>query len=560
MDQPLDEPATGRPPAPRYWPSAIAAIGVSTALVGTHALIYGRWLVDDAAITFAYVRSITNGDGPVLQPGADQVEGYSNPAWLAVLAVGRILGVFDRGTILGVPDYVVFPKAIALLCCAAMFTAFYVAARALSRRPALVTITAGTITAAIPSFVIWSFSGLENALLALSAAWIAAVLVRAVAADRLLETSTAVTCGLLAALAALTRPDGLIYITALPAAALILLHRAEIGHTIRSLSISIIAFVIPAGTYLTWRLLTFGHFLPNTAVAKSQGIPSPDNVTRIAELGYYVGPIAVALTLLLVGATLAQPWPGRRAMAVLLIPLVLAISAYGVLEPDWMGQYRFATPAWALGALAAAVGFWQAVPLLAARGRVLVAGTAALGLLSAGVTLAESAREFRASPTVPMCSIAQHMGWSFNGYAAILGLRDASLVTPDIGGTALVSDLRIIDLAGLADARIAERWSTGDMESLRDDIFAARPEFIETHHGWSPLTGLVDDPRLTLEYAEIRRTAPTDGVWVRRDLVADGEQLAALRDYDSQVAIPAEEQVQLAPRSSCGDVLAPREI
>ncbi|HWM05717.1 MAG TPA: hypothetical protein VNP92_25535, partial [Actinophytocola sp.] len=68
-----------------------------TAVTTLHALAYGRWIVDDAGITFAYARSITSGAGPVLQPGAEPVEGYSNPAWLLVLAAGRAIGLFDRG-------------------------------------------------------------------------------------------------------------------------------------------------------------------------------------------------------------------------------------------------------------------------------------------------------------------------------------------------------------------------------------------------------------------------------------------------------------------------------
>ena len=93
-------------------------VGVPTVLVALQMQLYGRWIVDDAATTFAYARSLAAGEGAVLQPGANPVEGYSNPAWLAVLVLGRWLGLFDRGTWFGVPDLVVFPKFVALLCCA----------------------------------------------------------------------------------------------------------------------------------------------------------------------------------------------------------------------------------------------------------------------------------------------------------------------------------------------------------------------------------------------------------------------------------------------------------
>jgi len=176
-----------------------AAIGLPTALVAWHASFYGRWIVDDAGITFAYARSIATGAGPVLQPGASPVEGFSNPAWLGLLVLGRWLHLFDTGTWLGAPDLVMYPKALALLCCLGMFVGFLSIARAVSSRPALVALAAGSITAAIPSFVIWTTSGLENALFALAVVTIAAVLVRAALDGRLLDTRTAVLCGGLAA-------------------------------------------------------------------------------------------------------------------------------------------------------------------------------------------------------------------------------------------------------------------------------------------------------------------------------------------------------------------------
>jgi hypothetical protein len=136
------------------------------------------------------------------------VEGYSNPAWLGLLVLGRWLGLFDAGTWWGVPDVVAFPKLLGLICGVGVFLCFYAVARALTSRPAVVTVAAGVGLACVPSWVIWVVSGVENGLLAVTVAGLAAVLARAAAAGRLLELGPAVGCGLLAALAALTRPDG----------------------------------------------------------------------------------------------------------------------------------------------------------------------------------------------------------------------------------------------------------------------------------------------------------------------------------------------------------------
>ena len=81
-----------KPNAP-WWRWAVAA-GPPTVLTALHARFYGAWIVDDAGITFGYARSIATGAGPVLQPGADEVEGYSAlPVLECVDAVGEVAAV-----------------------------------------------------------------------------------------------------------------------------------------------------------------------------------------------------------------------------------------------------------------------------------------------------------------------------------------------------------------------------------------------------------------------------------------------------------------------------------
>jgi hypothetical protein len=546
--------ATDAPAPVRRWPGALVAVTVPTAAVGVHALLYGRWIVDDAAITFAYARSIATGEGPVLQPGAEPVEGYSNPAWLALLVLGRWLGLFDRGAWFGVPDLVAFPKLLALGLVAGVFACCYRAASALTRRPVVVTVLAGLVTAAVPAFVIWTVSGLENALLAFAAAGLATVLVRAVAAGRLHAPWTAVWCGLLAALAALTRPDGLVYVAAFPIVVLLLLRRAELARAARAVALSVLAFAVPVGAYLAWRLATFGEYLPNTAIAKSQGLPGLAAATRPVELVSYVGWPAALLAVAAVGALVARP--GQRAFVALLVPLALAVVAFGVLEPDWMGQLRFATPVWPLGALAGMSAAASVAPVLAPRARAIGALLAVGAALVSGLTLVGSARAFRAAPTAPLCLVAENTGRAINAYADVVGARDAVLLAPDIGGAALVSDLRVVDVAGLADRRIARFWRTEDMAGLRDHVFDdVRPTFLTLNPDWARLTGLLDDPRLAVDYVEIRTSPAGVTDRVRRDVLRPGD-LEALR-VRATAAAAADDAARRSPRASCGDVLVP---
>jgi hypothetical protein len=542
--------------AAAWWLRAAVAVGVPTAAFGAHALLYGRWMVDDAGITFAYARSIATGAGPVLQAGAEPVEGFSNPAWLGLLVLARWAGLFDRGAWFGVPDYVAFPKLLALVLVAGVFACCYAVAVAMTRRPVLVTIVAGLVTAAVPSFVIWTISGLENALLAFAAAGIAAVLVRAVVAGRLLEPATAVCCGLLAALATLTRPDGLVYAGAFPLAVLLLLHRADLLRSVRAAALSLLVFAVPAGAYLAWRLAVFSEYLPNTAIAKSQGLPGLAAATRPGELVTYVGWPAALLAVAAVGAALARPGIRRRVLVVLLVPLALAVVAFGVLAPDWMGQLRFATPVWPLGALAAVVAAVMVAPQFAARARVAVVILAVGAATVSGLAFVDGMRAFRAAPTAPLCLVAQNTGWTINSYAELVDVPDPVLAAPDIGGAALVSNLRLVDIVGLADGRIARFWAAGDIAGLRTHLLRdVRPTFLTLNPDWARLTGLAVDPRLAASYGKIATSPAGVTDWVRRDALGPGD-LEELRIRAAE-AVAADENARRSPRASCGDVLVP---
>ena len=158
----------------------LVAVGVPSTVLGLHSASYGQWIIDDAGITFAYARSLATGAGPVLQPGVPAVEGYSDPAWLALLVGAHRVGLFDHGAWFGVSDLVALPKVLGWLCGVGVFFCFLAAARAVSDRPVLVATVAGVLTAAIPSFAIWTTSGLENGLLALAVVGIGTILIRAV--------------------------------------------------------------------------------------------------------------------------------------------------------------------------------------------------------------------------------------------------------------------------------------------------------------------------------------------------------------------------------------------
>lgn len=544
---------------PRLLP--IASVLAGMIALAWQATRYGSWLVDDSAITFAYSRSLAEGLGPVLQAGAPPVEGFSDPTWMVLLAFGRIIGLFDHGTIFGVPDYVLYPKGLALLLCGGILTCCYLAARRVTKRPWLATLVVGLALSAIPSFVIWCFSGLENSLLGLVVIGLSVIVFLAVLDDRLLSTKVAVATGVLAAFAGLTRPEGVIYAGVFPLVVLIHLRRAELKASVLSVVWSVVAFAVPFGAYVTWRYFEFGRLLSNPAVAKSQNLPTVQNLERVSELVQYAGALAVLVLVITVGMALGRPVWWRNGLVALLVPLVLAILAFVILQPDWMAQNRFATPVWILATL---VGTLTTAALLGharARGRVLVVIGLVVALVPSVAGFANAASTFAANPTVPMCLIANRFGRVFNAYADVLGPQRASVLLPDLGGTSLTSRLELVDMAGLTDKKIADITKTGDLAALRNYIFDdVKPTFIHSWGPWSAGNGIPSDPRMARDYYTIMQypgDGPPNGDWVRKDAVSSPAKLKALQAIGATTALDTERQGFGQPLDSCGPTLRP---
>jgi hypothetical protein len=243
------------------------------------------------------------------------------------------------------------------------------------------------------------------------------------------------------------------------------------------------------------------------------------------------------------------------AIALLLIPLALALVAFGILVPDWMEQYRFATPVWTLGPLAIALAADEVVSDLRWRGRALVAlVVAAAGGVSV-VGFVPDVQTFRAAPTAPMCLIVTNTGREFNGYMDILGLRSATFFAPEIGGAALTGRALLYDGGGLAEQTIARYWAAKNPAGIRDYVLdVVKPTFIRAHGSFRPFIGLDADSRFQRDYVEID-TFTNDGAnWVRRDLVPDDATMAKLKVW-GVTALAADAAQRATPRASCGDRL-----
>jgi hypothetical protein len=223
--------------------------------------------------------------------------------------------------------------------------------------------------------------------------------------------------------------------------------------------------------------------------------------------------------------------------------LGIALLAYLVLPPDWMHEYRFASPVFPLALLLVALLARDAARTLAparpARGHALLAVTR-VGWLAGTTALVYLPRSERYS---------QHTDVSFQGMAALraqferyarrLGVRGGSLLLADVGEPLYSSSLRVYDLGGLTDPTIA-RTLDRDQPAFYDYVFErARPTFIHTNGVWVYLARLDDDPRFRRDYLPIvERPEPPGraglrprlgGDYVRRDAVPSPDALKQMR-------------------------------
>ncbi len=559
-----DLPDEVETPARRGLAARIApylAVLAGVAAVAWHATWYGHWIVDDAAITFSYARSFADGLGPVLQPGQPSVEGFSDPTWMVLLALGKLAGIFDSGMLFGVPDYVMFPKLLGLLFTAGTLAACHVAAKQVFERFAwLATLVVGLTIAAIPSFVIWTVSGLENSLFGMAVAWLAVLLFVAVRKDHVLTAKVAIWSGVLVAFAALTRPEGLIYGGAYPLVVLFQLRKPLLGRSVKFILLSVLAFAVPFGAYLTWRIAEFGRLLANPSIAKGQGLPGLSALKQPFELVGYSGVAGVIVLALVIGYALVRAeW--RRSLIALMVPLALGIIAYGVMVPDWMAQYRFATPIWILAALAGTLAAGE----LLRRARVVLRTVVVLVVVAAaipsGMGFASASEKFQEIPTVPACLIADRFGRGFNTFADILELKQASLLLPDLGGSSMTSRLHLVDMAGLVEADIADFVKKNDIPGLRDYVFdQVKPTFIHSWGPWAAGNGITVDPRIDRDYEPIfvyPGGGLRNGDFVRKDAVSSPEKLKAVQEY-AATTMPDVERARFGgPLKDCGPTMHP---
>ena len=304
--------------SPLGWGLPLIAIGLAQLPLWEH-------VSDDAYISFRYVARWVDGQGLTFNPG-EQVEGFSNPLWVGILALSQWLlpaiAIPDAARVLGLAAAIITLVAVAAI-----------AKRSSPGRESSAFAYAAIILVCTPGFHLYATAGLETPLLGM--------LVTLAALLSLTETFAArLGAALCLGFAATCRPEAPLYallwwlFTRGPA-----MLRVHPGRELTVMALLGAPFV----AYEAFRLSYFGDLLPNTFTAKPPGI-----FGGLFGLGYLLqwvtaigGPLLFVVWLLKRSPLETETGRLFRASAG---PLLAATVFVMYTRGDWMPFGRFLVP------------------------------------------------------------------------------------------------------------------------------------------------------------------------------------------------------------------------
>lgn len=297
-----------------------------------------RWLGDDAYIDLRIVRNLLDGYGPVYNVG-ERVEAYTNPLWVALLAVWSVLlGRPETGAwVMGLAF-----SAVGILTAQAAGALLALRSNSSSGDRTRIVLPLGSLAvAALP--VVWDFttSGLESGLIFgwLGGAYMLVVRQCLVPSQRL-EPWLGV--ALLLGLGPLLRPDMALYSAGF---GLTLCFGYALGCAsgrgrlvIHLIALLVVGASLPA-VYQVFRMGYFAALVPTTALAKEAGLARPDQGLFYARDFVRAYELWLPLLILLAwrAITLWDTWRTRDWIPLALIASPTMVAALHTLYVVWIG-------------------------------------------------------------------------------------------------------------------------------------------------------------------------------------------------------------------------------
>ena len=403
----------------------LAASGFVIFLLLAHTAMFRVYITDDAFIAFRYVRSFVHDEGLTYNAG-ERVWGFTSLLWCALLVPFAWSG-FDLAAS---ARFLGFVCNVLLLVVVLRYRSTPEASRGASRWTALLLASNG-------AFVLQGINGMETALFSLL--FVLAVreygnVLERGAARRLTRV------GALAALVAMTRPEGALLMLCL------LAHLVVRGNGIgRYLAACVPVFAI----FLFAMHGYYAAFWPNTINAKV-GVSVEQLLRGFHYLGAFTVTYPVHMVLLgLATVAMARTRPGDRLIMAATWALLLFYAAAG---GNWMLGYRLYHPALVLSAMLLPPCLGLLAPATRMRHATLL--TAGLMMLCAA-TLAPSWIDRRVQAAKNLTYV--HRGVVIGTWMRANLPRGSLLATNTAGTIAYYSDLPIVDMMGLTDRVIAAR-------------------------------------------------------------------------------------------------------
>jgi hypothetical protein len=504
------------------WTKAETAVAIAgCALLALHAISFGVYIADDAAISLTYARNLAHGYGLVLVPGEAPVEGYSNPLWVLLLTAGAWAGGAAH------PEWLLKGLGLVFAACTVLMSV-RLAERAYGpQSPEIVWIAPLLIAASTP-FAFWSVAGLENPLYACLLCLSALLYLGELDSPHRSPAGS----GLALVALALTRPEGVAF------AAVFLAHRLFVRAR-RTVAWTII-FIGCYAAFVLWRYWYFSAWLPNTFHAKVADRHVGDLLAYALSAddpgrGYLQRFGAAFPALLAFATTGLLSRVGWRA-SLLFVAIVTAQALFVLyVGGDWWPGDRFLTAVVPLLAVLAQRGVQLVLDAVRlTQGRLAVATVAAIACAAPNV---QALAGFWRTDTDGLISLRSRLARArtVQTLAAIAHVPDPTYLEPDIGGPSLAG-LRVIDLGMLADVHLARFHYYPSF--FRQYIFEERkPDFIRTHSVWSRGSRLATYPELRRDYLAVREErieGELEGLFVRKDrfVRAVTEEDAALARWD----------------------------
>jgi arabinofuranosyltransferase len=290
--------------------------------------------IDDVFISLRYVWNITNGYGPVFNPG-ERIEAISNPSWVWLLSCISYIGRINdpiillytakiTGTLIFIFSGILFFKFLKSL----LNNEYY----------AFLLSLIFTLNPYIASYAI---SGLENSLiyfLFISCLYTTNIYFLRNKVIWLLMSGFSI--GLLS----ISRPEGIIYIISFFSSIIILKYFLKYPLKGKDIIYSVIITLLIFVSFLVWRVFYYGDIMPNTAYAKN----NPELRTFLLGIRYIFGFFVYSSWALII-LTSAKKVSfknfslNKKAMLLIAILFFLAQSAFIIYAGgDWMPTSRLA--------------------------------------------------------------------------------------------------------------------------------------------------------------------------------------------------------------------------